>query len=225
MPLTTTAQLRTVLTKYLDALMARDSHRARAVVDQVLDAGADPGDVALGVLGPALHELGRRWESGELSVAHEHYATGITEGVMALVAARMRRPPAGGRLAVVACPSGERHALSARIVGDFLEAAGWEVLVVGADTPARDLLELIADEQPDVVCLSTTLSQHMERTFELLGALGTVDPRPMLVVGGQAWDGGAAMAKALGADHVINDPRELVAVLADELPPLPDEEV
>ncbi len=223
MALTKTPQLRSVLTRYLDALMARDSHRARSVVDHALDAGADPGEVALQVLAPALHELGRRWESGELSVAHEHYATGITEGVMAMVAARMRRPPAGGRLAVVACPSGERHAFSARIVGDFLEAAGWEVLVVGADTPARDLLELIADEQPDVVCLSTTLPQHMETTFEFLGALGTVDPRPLLAVGGQAWDGNASMAEALGADLVIDDPRELVAVLADKLPPLPDE--
>jgi methanogenic corrinoid protein MtbC1 len=220
---TETAQLRSVLTKYLDALMARDSHRARAVVDQVLDAGADPGAVALEVLGPALHELGRRWELGELSVAHEHYATGITEGVMAVVAARMRRPPAGGRLAVVACPSGERHAVPSRIVGDFLEAAGWEVLVVGADTPARDLLELIADEQPDVVCLSTTMPQHMETTYEFLGALGTLDPPPLLAVGGQAWDGNGAMAEALGADLVIDDPRELVAVLADKLPPLPED--
>jgi methanogenic corrinoid protein MtbC1 len=122
----------------------------------------------------------------------------------------------------VACPKDERHALPARILGDFLESAGWEVLVIGADTPARDLLELVADEQPDLVCLSVTLPQHMETTFELLGALGTVDPRPMLAVGGQAWDGNASMAGALGADVVVDDPRELVAVLADKLPPLPE---
>jgi methanogenic corrinoid protein MtbC1 len=221
--LTKTPQLRALLTTYLDALMARDSHRARAVIDRALDAGADPTEVALQVLTPALHELGRRWEAGELSVAHEHYATGITEGVLAAVAARMRRPPAGGRLAVIACPKGERHALPSRILGDILEAEGWEVLVIGADTPARDLLELVGDEQPDVVCLSVTMPGNMETTFELLGALGTVEPRPLLAVGGQAWDGNASMAEALGADLVVDDPRELVAVLADKLPPLPDE--
>jgi methanogenic corrinoid protein MtbC1 len=203
--------------------MARDSHHARAVVERALDQGADPGDLALDVLTPALHEFGRRWEHGDISVAHEHYATGITEGVLTAVAMRMRRPPVGGRLAIVACPTGERHSLPARILGDFLEAAGWEVLVVGADTPSRDLLELVADEQPDVVCVSVTLPQHMEAAFEMLGALGTADPRPLLAVGGQAWDGNAAIADALGADLVIDDPRELVGVLADKLPPLPEE--
>src|SRR4051812_8636199 len=111
--------------------MARDSHRARAVVEGALAAGADPRDVALNVLSPTLHEVGRRWEQGDVSIAHEHYATGITEGILAVVAARMRQPPAGGRLAIVACPPGERHGLAARMLGDFLEAEAWEVIVAG----------------------------------------------------------------------------------------------
>lgn len=31
----------------------------------------------MGVLQPALHEVGRRWEQGEISVAQERLATGI----------------------------------------------------------------------------------------------------------------------------------------------------
>jgi methanogenic corrinoid protein MtbC1 len=209
---------------YLAALLARDSQRARAVVARALEDGAEPGDVALNVLCPTLREIGRRWEEGELSVAHEHYATGITEGVMAVVAARMRQPPVGGRLAVVACPGGERHGLAARVVGDFFEAQGWEAIVTGPDVPARDLLELIADEQPDVVCVSTTMPANIEPTFELLGALGTCRPRPLLVIGGQAWDGGGELARALGADVIAQDPRELMDVLRERLPPLPEDE-
>jgi methanogenic corrinoid protein MtbC1 len=221
---TTRLNLTSVRQEYMDALMARDSHHARAVVQRALEQGADPADLALDVLSPTLHEFGARWEHGDVSIAQEHYATGVTEGVMALLAARMRRPPLGGRLAVIACPPGERHGLPARMLGDFLEAAGWEVIVAGADVPARDLLELVADEQPDVVCLSVTMPARIEQAFELLGALGTVEPPPFLAVGGQAWDGNARIAQAIGADLVASDVRELVTVLAKKLPPLPEDE-
>ena len=206
------------------ALTARDSHHARAVVEQALEAGADPRAVVLEVLSPALHALGELWDHGQLSVADEHYATGVTEGVLALTAARMRRPPAGGRLAIVASPPGEHHGIPARIIGDFLEAEGWEVIVAGADVPARDLIELVGDEQPDLVCLSTTMPHNIEATFELLGALSTLEPRPLLACGGQAWDGGSRIADAIGADLVTADLDELVRTVRDRLPPLPDED-
>jgi methanogenic corrinoid protein MtbC1 len=136
----------------------------------------------------------------------------------------MRRPPLGGRLAIVACPPGERHGVPARMLGDFLEGAGWEVLVVGPDVPVRDLLAMVEDEQPDVVCLSVTMPSSIDATFELLGALGTCEPRPLLAIGGQAWDGSAKVADALGADVIAADPVELLQVLGERLPPLPEED-
>jgi MerR family transcriptional regulator, light-induced transcriptional regulator len=213
-----------VLEEYMDALMARDSHRARTVVVRALDAGVDPRRLALDVLAPALHEFGQRWEHGDISVAQEHYATGVTEGVLALVAQRMRRPPAGGRLAIVACPPGERHGLAARMIGDFLEAEAWEVLVVGPDVPVRDLYELVADEQPDLVCLSATMPDATEPAIELAGMLGTVEPPPFIVLGGQAWNGGTAVAREMGADLVTADLQELLSVIRERLPPLPEDE-
>lgn len=202
--------------------MARDSHRARTIVDRALAAGADPAELNLQVFAPTLREFGDLWERGEDNVAHEHYASGVTEGLMALVAARMRRPPAGGRLAVVACPHGERHGLAARMLGDFIEAEGWEVIVVGCDVPVRDLVALVADEQPDVVAVSVTLPGLVEDAVELLAALSVVEPRPYLIAGGQALEGEVASAAALGADAVVAEVSRLVDVLHERFPPLPD---
>jgi methanogenic corrinoid protein MtbC1 len=207
----------------MDALMARDSHRARSVIDRALEAGAEPAALDLEVLRAALNAFGELWADGEVSVAHEHFVTGISEGVMALLASRMRTAPYGGRLALVACPSGERHALGARMIADFLEAEGWEVLALGADTPARDVLELVGDEQPDLVALSVTMPACLDGALELLGAMGTLRPRPCVAVGGAAWPGSADPA-AVGVDIVAADPRELVVQLRDRLPPRPDED-
>jgi methanogenic corrinoid protein MtbC1 len=206
----------------MDALMARDSHAARSVIDRALESGADPADLDLEVLRAALNAFGELWADGEVSVAHEHFVTGITEGVMALLAARMRRAPVGGRLALVACPSGERHSLGARMIGDFLEAEGWEVLALGGDTPARDLLELVDDERPDLVALSVTMPSCLDGALELLGALGTVEPRPCVAVGGAAWPVSTDPTK-VGVDIVAGDPRELVEKLREQLPPQPED--
>jgi methanogenic corrinoid protein MtbC1 len=202
----------------MDALMARDSHRARSVVDRALATGADPAQLDIEVLAAALNAFGELWQEGEVSIAHEHFVTGITEGVMAQIAARMRKAPVGGRLAVVACPSGERHALGSRLIADFLESDGWEVLALGADTPARDLLALVEDEQPDLVALSVTMPACLDGALELLGALGTADRRPCVAVGGRAWPASTDPAR-VGVDIVAGDPRDLVELLREKLPP------
>lgn len=208
---------------YVAALLARDSHRARSVVDRALAMGAQPDEVAVEVLAPAMREIGDRWAAGELTVAHEHYASGVTQGVLAVVAARMRRPPSGGRLAIVACPAGEQHGLAARMLGDVVESSGWEALVVGPDTPARDLLDLVADEQPDAVCLSVTMHHCLDATLELVAALGTAQPRPFVAIGGQAFNGATAAVLEAGADVALGDPRDLVSLLRERLPALPEE--
>src|SRR5688500_11202342 len=134
---------------YLAALLAGDAVRARALVDRAVDDHLPLEDIYLSVLTPALEEIGRRWEIGEIEVAWEHRATAITEGIIGTLAARMRVPPVSGRLAVVACVEGENHALGARMVGDFLEGAGWEVILLGASVPSESLAALVEDEAPD----------------------------------------------------------------------------
>jgi MerR family transcriptional regulator, light-induced transcriptional regulator len=204
----------------LDALLARDSARARRAIDAALAAGAPILDVYLDVLRPVLAEIGHRWATGELNVAEEHYGTATAQALLDALSARLPRPPGDGRLAVVTGTPGEQHALGARMVADFLEADGWEVLLLGPGAPAHDLAELVDLERPDVVALSTATAGALPGVVEVLGALGELRPRPFIVVGGQFWTAEtSAVAAELGADAVIHDPRELVAILRERVPP------
>jgi hypothetical protein len=55
---------------------------------------------------------------------------------------------------------------------------------------------------------------------EVLGALAALSPRPFVVAGGQLWTASTrATALELGADHVEQDPRALVAELHQRIPP------
>jgi methanogenic corrinoid protein MtbC1 len=202
------------------ALLARDPRQARALVDDLVHRGAAVIDVYESVLAAALREIGELWCLDEISVAQEHFATAVTSELMATLAPDRRLAPTGGRLAIVGGSPDELHALGARMVGDVLERAGWEVLALGAATPADALVELVDEERPDLVALSTATVGRLPGVEEVLGRLAALDPRPVIAVGG-ARDTGPVieLVRDWGADVVATDLRGLLPELQRRFPP------
>jgi methanogenic corrinoid protein MtbC1 len=208
---------------YLKALLARDRARATGVVERAVSDGVLIEDIYLDLLQPALYDVGRRWATGEINVAEEHYATAVTQQLLEKLSARMRVPPSDGRLAVVAATPGELHEIGARMVADFLEGDGWEVLPLGASTPALDLAALVDRECPELVALSTATPGSLPAIEEVLSCLQRLETRPLVVVGGQFWMTEASpSAQDLGADLVAHDPSALVALARERVPPHED---
>lgn len=113
------------------------------------DGPAAPATLYLKVITPAMHEVGRLWESARITVAQEHLSTQITQVVIAALGTRLGgvQPVGAGRVASVSSTPGERHALGGSIVGGRAYR-GDEVRArqVGADAFADDpetLLELL----------------------------------------------------------------------------------
>lgn len=91
------------------------------------------------------------------------------------------------------------------------------MLLLGPGAPARDVAALVEAEQPDLVALSTATAGVLDGVVEVLQALR---PRPLIVAGGQFWTAEtSATALEFGADLVVHDPRELVALLHVRIPP------
>jgi len=125
--------------RYVDALVAGDLALAERLIE---DSGTDIRSLYLQVLQPALYEIGRRWQEAEISVAQEHLATATTQSLMARLAGRFDdRAPRRDRRVLVACAEGELHSIGVRMVADFLEADGWDVLFVGALSPPAAVAE------------------------------------------------------------------------------------
>jgi len=205
---------------FLRALVERDSAAARRAVDAALAGGVSLDDIYTEVMQPALYEIGHRWALGDLNVAQEHYATSVAQSLLDVLSASRRRPPPDGRLAIVTATPDEQHTLGARMVADFLEADGWEALLLGAGPPVRDVLELVDLERPDVVALSTSTAGVLPGVIELVGALAALRPRPLIVAGGRFWTPETSVAaREFGADLVLHDAREAVARLRERVPP------
>ena len=146
----------------------RATPRGRAGrVEAALEAGVPIPDIYLEVLEPALREVGHRWAMGALNVAEEHYATAVAQSILDGLSRRLTRAPKDGRLAVVSGTPEELHAVGMRMVADFLEADGWEVLLLGPGAPAHDIAALVESEQPDLVALSTATAGVLNGVVEI----------------------------------------------------------
>jgi MerR family transcriptional regulator, light-induced transcriptional regulator len=121
-----------------EALTAFDDARAQAIFDSLL-ATATLDTAISAVVVPYLHELGERWERGEVTVGQEHFASSVLRGRL-LGLARGWGRGVGPRL-VLACAPGEQHDLGLISFGLALRARGWRVVYLGADTPLASVAD------------------------------------------------------------------------------------
>jgi methanogenic corrinoid protein MtbC1 len=180
------------------ALDRFDEADANAILDDAIARFTTEALVAR-VLLPVLHEIGTRWESGDVSVAEEHFATALLRGRMLALG---RNWGAGrGPLAVLACPPGELHDLGLVAFGLVLREHGWRIALLGADTPIETISDAVAKLAPDVVVVAAVSPEPFEAAEgEIRGlARGTT-----VLVGGAG--AGAEMAERVGARALQSDP-------------------
>jgi MerR family transcriptional regulator, light-induced transcriptional regulator len=204
--------------EYLAAILEPDPARAREVVRTAVREGLEIDVAYSEVLGPAMVEVGRRWESGAIGVAHEHLAAEVTGALVSELSDRIRGGADTGRLAVVTCSPDERHCLGGQMLGGLLEASGWEVLYLGATLPVADLVSLAEEEAADVVALSTTMPHNLPAVEETIRAVRELEDPPFVIVGGQAYEG-EEQAQRVGADAWAPSATDAPALLGRKLPP------
>jgi len=197
-------------------LIAGDASGAWGVIESALAGGSSVADVYVDVLAPALHAIGDRWAAGEIDIAIEHRASGITSRLIGRLGSRcVRRGRPRGSI-LLGSPAGERHSLVVAMLADLLRLEGWEVSDLGADTPASSFV-LTARSLDDLVAIgiSITHAESLPAAAETCAQLREAEVAVPVVLGGQAVDG-IAHARSLGADGFAADAPSMVRLL-DEL--------
>ncbi|MEO6496212.1 MAG: MerR family transcriptional regulator [Solirubrobacteraceae bacterium] len=188
----------------LEAVTAYDA----SSVDRLLEAAFTLGrPTAISeVLMPVLHEIGERWASGTMTVAHEHFASHLIERRLMGKAAEW--DAGDGPLALLACPSGERHTLALLSFGVALAEHGWRIAYLGADMPIGHVADAAARLQPDAIVLSAMESERLTDNAALIGAL-RAEHRTLIAGPGAT----ASVARRLEVDRLALDPVTAAAAL------------
>lgn len=204
------ATARDELTAALDAF---DEPRAQSTLDRLLSE-ATVETVLTDVILPYLDELGERWESGEVSVAQEHFSTSVVRGRLLGLARGWGRGL--GPVALLACLPGERHELGLMAFGLALRSHGWRVAYFGSDTPLETIHEAADALEPSLVVLSAVTSDRIHEALPQLQALAS---RYRIALGGKgvvAIDSSDLDVLVLGGDPVAEAGRVTGLVAVDD---------
>jgi len=188
------AQIEATLAQGLEAL---DEPMAQSALDQLFRAFALPFALSEVIL-PFLHRLGERWAAGEMSIAHEHFASNVIGG-------RLRALTRGwgngvGPRAILACPPGERHELGLLCFGLALREHGWRITYLGPETPLREITDALGELAPSIVVLSAISQQRFLDASEEITALAT---QVRVGIGGAG--ASPALARATGVELLGGD--------------------
>jgi methanogenic corrinoid protein MtbC1 len=187
------------------ALLAADESSFEAVFASAASRGADFALLARDLVSPALDEVGLMWHRGEVSVAEEHLATAIVHRAFTRCASRVSLPPLGAPRLLLSCLAGEFHELGARIAGEVAREAGWQVELLGANTPRDAVLGYIAQRRPDAVGLSCALTGHLAECGKTVEEIRKCAPGVKVLVGGSVFRRDNAYCGQTGADACISD--------------------
>ncbi len=174
-------------------------------MDRVLDeakSGRPIEEIYVHLLQPAMHEIGRLWHLGELSIAEEHLATATTR--VAIARLRSYFPPikADAPRVVSTSVTGDFHDLGLRMATDMLELNGWHAFFLGASVPADVLVSFIGHTRTDVLLLAISTSLHLRTAARTIDRIRRHNghERLRILVGGSPFDDVPELWRDIGAD-------------------------
>jgi len=201
--------------RYLDCLLAGERTEAARLIDDAVASGVSVRDVYLTIIQPTQYEVGRLWELDRLSVAEEHFCTGVSQLVIARLYPRwLKAPVPGAPRAVITSVDCELHELGGRMVADFLEMDGWDTLYLGASFSPPAVAALLRERRTELLAISVTMTAHLgaaERLVEAVRGLPN-STQPKIIVGGYAFKRSEKTWRRLGADGYGHDADDAVRI-------------
>lgn len=143
----------------------------------------------------SLYRLGKLWEYNKISVAVEHMATSITEGLMNELLPDIVNADRINKQIVISCVENEQHQVGVRMVADIFEKNCWDTHFLGANTPTVELVKICTELNPDIICLSLSVYENVQFLVKGILAVRAVTNAPIIIGGHALLTIGVALSK------------------------------
>jgi MerR family transcriptional regulator, light-induced transcriptional regulator len=207
--------------RFLALLTAEDKEGAIHYALGLLERGeVDVATLYEGILGPALKNMACQLDQKQWCIWKEHMRTSIVRAIIEschpFVMKEMRGRPGSkdkGRVVLV-CPAEEYHEIGIRMVADLFTMAGYDVALIGANTPFADIVSAAEYFRPRILGISATSSYALfaaERAIKKLRERFP-DKSVMIIVGGVAFERNPNAWKEIGADACMSSYDQILAI-------------
>ena len=184
-----------------EAMGDLDEDTVKELLETVMADGGSGAQQAMDACQKGMDIVGSRFESGEYFVGDLIYAGELMTDAVSIL-----------KDALVT--GDDLHDIGKNIVRSMLEAAGFEVLDLGIDVPASEIVKAAKENSIKIVALSGVLTlaiDSMKATVEAFKADGMDDVK--IIIGGAPVSEEAM--KITGADEWAHSPQKTVQVCKD----------
>jgi len=154
------------------AVIDMEVEKAVELTQKGLDEGKDAEDIMNSALVPAMDVVGEQYDKGEKYVPEMLLSAHAMKAAMELLrpllvesGVKMKGTVAMGTV------EGDLHDIGQNLVGMMLEGAGFEVINLGAETPAEAFVNAVKEKKPDIIGMSALLTTTMLHMPEVIDAL------------------------------------------------------
>ena len=189
-----------------DKIMTGDREGIAALTNGAVGDGISAGTIINEYLMPAMEEVGRLFEEGELFIPEMLMSARAMQASMAILKPLIvgDEVKTGGRV-VVGTVEGDMHDIGKTLVTMMMESAGFEVHDLGVDVKPERFVEAVSALEPAIVGMSamlTTTIPAMGRTIDALSEAALRD-KLIIMVGGAPVT--PEFAASIGADGFAED--------------------
>ena len=170
-----------------------------------------PLEFVIHLAAPLVSRIGKEWQDGNLSVAHEHFATGILNNFLASRWRRLNERKDGPTVVLTTLP-GESHLLGLQMCATVLSVTDCKIVSLGLDVPEEEIATTVERCESPLLCVSVSEWYGVSQAKPILWRLRKqFEKHTSIIVGG----GGAP--KNLDGIKVVNDFNEFYQQLTDDL--------
>jgi 5-methyltetrahydrofolate--homocysteine methyltransferase len=202
-----------LLAEIKNAVIDGRHSQIEALVETAIKRRADLNELINKALIAAMDVVGDRFSKSEIFVPEMLVAAVTMKKGLDMIKPLLQegQEPSKGKI-VLCTVRGDLHDIGKNLVAMMLEGAGFEVIDLGVDVTVENVIDTVADLQPQVLGMSallTTTMPEMENVIQVLQARG-IRENVKVMLGGAPVD--AEFAEKIGADAYGKDAAEAVTI-------------
>ncbi len=173
------------------------------------------------ILKPALYNIDTCPASDPGCIWKEHLKTSIVrtivEGIYPYVIKLGREQERLNKKIILVNPEKEYHEIGLRMISDFFQISGYDVIYVGTNTPRMQICEAIRSEKPDCIAISVTDYYLIFEAKKIIQQIKENCKKDIKVIlGGQAFKKNRHLVEEIGADMYLETYNDVVELRKGE---------
>ena len=197
---------RRILANLSNAVINLELDKVLATVNEALSKGIPTRKIVLEGLGDGMEKVGAKFASGEFFLSELIFAGHIMEKASTILEQNIDQESSNieGKV-LIATAEGDLHDIDKNIVISMLKSAGFEIIDLGVDVEAEEIVKKAMESRPDIIAISALLSvvvPYVEKTVKMIRD-SSIGGQVKILLGGRALDPERAIK--MGADAYARD--------------------